>query len=75
MCPQGLWAQSMGFLLDLIVSNGFNAIRLPLCTQNCLSLDSTSNMPSGFDAGKNPQLVVRIVPPSLSTMHPKIPQP
>jgi aryl-phospho-beta-D-glucosidase BglC (GH1 family) len=50
----------MGFLLDLIASNGFNAIRLPLCTQNCLNLDSTSNMPSGFDASKNPALVVRL---------------
>ena len=55
----------MSFLLDFIVSNGFNAVRLPLCTQNCLSLDSTSNMPSVFDAGKNPALAVRFLLDSL----------
>ena len=60
MCVQGLWAQSMGFLLDFLVSNGFNAIRLPLCTQTCLSLDSTTTMPSGFDTSKNPTLVVSL---------------
>ena len=59
MCPQGLWAQSMGFLLDFCVNNKFNAIRLPLTTQTCLNLDSTSTMPSGFDIAKNPSLAVR----------------
>lgn len=57
-CVQGLWAQPLGFFLDFLLANGFNAIRLPLNTQACLNLDNPNSLPSGIDTAKNPSLAV-----------------
>lgn len=51
--PHGLWARSMGSMLDQIASLGFNMIRVPFSNQ---MLDAGS-VPNGVDAAKNPDLV------------------
>lgn len=51
--PHGLWARSMGSMLDQIAALGFNMIRVPFSNQ----MFDTGSVPNGVDAAKNPDLV------------------
>lgn len=51
-CPHGLWARSMGSLLDQIKALGYNCLRVPYCNQ----LFDAGSTPNGIDFGLNPDL-------------------
>jgi len=51
--PHGLWARSLGSMLDQIKSLGYNTIRLPYSNQ----LFKAGSTPNGIDGGQNPDLV------------------
>lgn len=51
-CPHGLWARSMGSLLDQIKGLGYNCLRVPYCNQ----LFDSGSTPNGIDFGQNPDL-------------------
>ena len=50
--PQGLWARSLDSMLDQMVQDGFNTIRLPYSDQ----LFDPGSTPNGIDFQKNPDL-------------------
>ncbi len=51
--PHGLWARSLGDLLDQVKSLGYNTLRIPYSNQ---AFDPGSQ-PNGIDFSKNPDLV------------------
>ncbi len=51
-CPHGLWARSMGSLLDQIKGLGYNCLRVPYCNQ----LFDSGSTPNGIDYNQNPDL-------------------
>ena len=51
-CPHGLWARSMGSLLDQIKALGYNCLRVPYCNQ----LFDAGSTPNGIDYNLNPDL-------------------
>jgi endoglucanase len=51
--PHGLWARSMDSMLDQIKTAGFNTLRIPFST----AMLDPANVPNGFDAALNPDLV------------------
>jgi endoglucanase len=53
--PHGLWARSLGDMLDQIVGSGFNCLRLPFSNQ----LLEAGAQPSSIDLALNPDLAGR----------------
>ena len=51
-CPLGLFARSMGSMLDQLKSLGYNSLRIPFCTQ----LFDPGSVPNGIDFTLNPDL-------------------
>ncbi|MGH2457625.1 MAG: glycoside hydrolase family 5 protein [Chloroflexota bacterium] len=50
--PHGLWARTLGDMLDQIVRAGFNCLRLPYSN----ALFDPSHQPNGIDFNRNPDL-------------------
>jgi endoglucanase len=62
--PHGLWTRSMDSMLDQIASLGFNAIRVPFCTQ----LFDAGATPNGIDFTRNADLVGKTGPEILDIL-------
>jgi len=52
LCPHGLWVRNYGDMLDQIVQQGFNCLRLPYSGD----LFNPTIKPNGIDFAKNPDL-------------------
>ena len=57
-CCQGLSFQPLEKILDFIVKNSFNAIRIPICAEVIACLDDKTKLPCGINPTLNPNLKV-----------------